>query len=217
MCIRDRSKSSPDTSGSRGSIKSGDLDPEMNLESQVSTSEEDELKTSSTRYDNKNLETYPSCTKALHNPVLSSITSAFQIQESSETDDNGSIITKAINSLENEMEKASTSLRCDNNVSKSVSYTAVPSNMSDLSRKALPNPQFPLDTPSNPKYSNDTPNNISSHQLAISVYNDKDKKSVQIEKSKKEVLCCEQCGKPFSNQSLLTDHILEEHDSDPFG
>merc|ERR1712141_701438 len=113
---RNRSKSSPDTSASRGSIKSGDLDPEMNLESQVSTSEEDELKTSSTRYDNKNLETYPSCTKVLHNPVLSSITSAFQIQESSETDDNGSIITKAINSLENEMEKATTSLRCDNNV-----------------------------------------------------------------------------------------------------
>ena len=225
---RNRSKSSPDTSASRGSTKSGDLEPELNLESQVSTSEEDELTPSSTQYNNKNLEPYPSSTKATDKTVLSSITSEFQIQESSETDDNGSIITKAINSLENEMAKASSSLRRDNNVSKSVSDTTIVqfdcptivrrlSNMSDLSRKALPNPRLSLDTHSNQKYSNDTPNNLSSHQLPVSVCNDKDKKSVHIEKSKKEVLCCEQCGKPFSNQSLLTDHILEEHDSDPFG
>ena len=217
---RNRSKSSPDTSASRGSTKSGDLEPELNLDSQVSTSEEDELKPSSTRYNNKNLETHPSSTKAPNKTVLSSIISEFQIQESSETDDNGSIITKAINSLENEMGKASTSLRCDNNVSKSLSDTTVASNMSDLSRKALPTPRFPLITPSSQRYSKDTPNNLSSHQLPVSVcnlYNDKDKESVQIEKSKKEVLCCEQCGKPFPNQSLLTDHILEEHDSDPFG
>ena len=31
-----------------------------------------------------------------------------------------------------------------------------------------------------------------------------------------DFLSCEQCGKPFSDQTLLTNHILEEHDSDPF-
>ena len=34
---------------------------------------------------------------------------------------------------------------------------------------------------------------------------------------KEKSVSCEQCGKPFLDQSLLTDHILEEHDSDPFG
>lgn len=36
-------------------------------------------------------------------------------------------------------------------------------------------------------------------------------------KSTEVSVSCEQCGEEFANQNMLTDHILEEHDSDPFG
>ena len=38
----------------------------------------------------------------------------------------------------------------------------------------------------------------------------------QNNKSTKDTVLCEQCGRPYESQMLLTNHILQEHDSEPF-
>ena len=109
---RSRSKSScSKRSGSKSSTKSGEMDMETNLDSHVSTSEDEECNPPSNGINIKKSEPYPNPTTGTQQKTtLSSLISESQIQESSETDDNGSIITRAINSLDKEMGQSSSSV-----------------------------------------------------------------------------------------------------------
>ena len=206
---RSRSTSSPKRSRSKSGTKSGDADTDSNLNSHVSTtSEDDECKTSCSGYNIKPLEIYPTASfKSTHKTILSSINSECQIQESSETSDNGSIITRAIQSLDNEMAQSSPTDPKDNRDKLSIG-------------KHIENYATNLcsEVPYSDRYSNNLNDNHSTSSSSSDAMSNENRTTKNpARKIVEDFLSCEQCGKPFLDQNLLTDHILEEHDSDPFG
>ena len=68
-------------------------------------------------------------------------------------------------------------------------------------------------TSSGARMQKNIPEKIQSKFNTVHSSNSTQAKERQVESN---FLSCEQCGKPFLDQTKLTDHILEEHDSDPF-
>ena len=221
---RSRSRSSPKRSDSRNSSKSQNLDTESSLNNPVSSTEDDEPKVLSRGFSAINPESNvkPSLSTTclpLKTRILSSIIqNEPQFQESSETDDNGSIINRAINSLEKEMAKSGQSGLNNTLLNDSSEITLNSSLEKNSTSRFVPNIDSQTPSSSN-KYSEKSINETNDKLLEASVaFTDQLSNISQLDKRllDKDFLSCEQCGKPFSDQTLLTDHILEEHDSDPF-
>ena len=213
---RNRSHSrSSSKSESKSSTRSGDVDNECNQNSLMSTSDEDECKPSCPGNIINDSEKNPITTTSQHNAILSSVNSANQVQESDEMEDTENLVTNAINSLENEMAESS-SIGPTPGVTSSCSRLAIHTSMVISSPNASSN--NPRSTsPLSDKYSEKTQQNCLYEVPVDPMMYDKSIPQKHDRRNIKESVRCEQCGKPFLDQNLLTDHILEEHDSDPFG
>ena len=218
---RSRSRSSPtNRSESRNSSKSQNLDTESSLTNPVSSTDEDEVKEPSfleraKAFSKLNRDTNaPRSTSGhpLKTRILSSIfQSETQFPESSETDDNGSIINRAINSLDKEMATS-------RSIPNSIDMRDNSQNATNTSLKSNSTSRFESNVDSHPSPS--SPNKITNNnpEVAQSELSIGHSSSSQLQEKQSETnfLSCEQCGEPFSDQTKLTNHILEEHDSDPF-
>ena len=228
---RSRSRSSPtNRSESRNSSKSQNLDTESSLTNPVSSTDEDEVKEPSfleraKAFSKLNRDTNaPRSTSGhpLKTRILSSIfQSETQFPESSETDDNGSIINRAINSLDKEMATSQTSGLINDtsrSIPNSIDMRDNSQNATNTSLKSNSTSRFEsnVDSHPSPSSSNKIANNnpeVAQSELSIG---HSSSSQLQEKQSETNFLSCEQCGEPFSDQTKLTNHILEEHDSDPF-
>ena len=221
---RSRSRSSPPKrSESRNSSKSQHLDTESSLTNPVSSTEDDEVKEPSfleraKAFSKLNKDTNaPRSTSGhpLKTRILSSIfQSDTQFPESSETDDNGSIVNRAINSLDKEMATSQPSgLIKDTPLIENSQPSTKTSLKSNTTSSLENNLDSQPSTSSGARMQKNIPEKIQSKFNTGHSSNLSETKERQVESN---FLSCEQCGKPFLDQTKLTDHILEEHDSDPF-
>ena len=214
---RSRSRSiPPNRTESRNSSKSQNFDTESSLNNPVSSTEDDEMKEPRVSFNAINRESSIQPSTSCH-PLKSRILSSIvqnetQFQESSETDDNGSIINRAINSLDKEMAKSEPRGLIKNALINDNSQTELNMSLKSDTTSRI-EPSLKTSESSADRIPGDTPKITQSENITANRSNTPQSDERQLEKN---YLSCEQCGKPFLDQAKLTDHILEEHDSDPF-
>ena len=211
---RSRSRSSSKGSGSKGSTTSVDVDNEHNENSLMSNSDEGEYRSSCIDDPTNNFEKEPVKIVLQHNAILTPINYE-HIKESDDLDGTQNLVEKAIDSLENEMTETAP-FNYTSPVSSSYTKVTISTTMGISSTDPHLN-DTPSKSSSSYKYSNQMQQNrfpgIPVDPNICDKYSTPEHKKKNV---REESVNCEQCGKPFSDQNLLTDHILEEHDSDPF-